>query len=106
MLSTDSKTEGDAEPAAEPSPKKKKRVMGPSRVGPSHLNSVSWECVGAQFEITLNPDVSPQPPVQLSGQYPQHDPDYSVWLPPAGKQAANQLTKALNHTSSSSGSTV
>uniref|UniRef100_A0A3B5LUN0 Solute carrier family 4 member 1 adaptor protein n=1 Tax=Xiphophorus couchianus TaxID=32473 RepID=A0A3B5LUN0_9TELE len=30
-------------------------------------------------------DVSPQPPVQLSGQYPQDDPDYSVWLPPAGQ---------------------
>uniref|UniRef100_A0A1A8GLK1 Solute carrier family 4 (Anion exchanger), member 1, adaptor protein n=1 Tax=Nothobranchius korthausae TaxID=1143690 RepID=A0A1A8GLK1_9TELE len=47
---------GDAEPAAEPSPKKKKRVMGPSR-----------------------------PPVQLTGQYPQDDPEYSVWMPPAGQ---------------------
>lgn len=55
-LRPDSKTEDDTEPAAEPSPKTKKRVMGPSR-----------------------------PPVQLSGQYPQDDPDYSVWLPPAGQ---------------------
>nr|XP_043904031.1 kanadaptin [Solea senegalensis] len=42
--------------AAEPSPKNKKRVMGPSK-----------------------------PPVQLSGQYPEDDPDYSVWLPPTGQ---------------------
>ncbi|KAM9708211.1 kanadaptin [Menidia menidia] len=50
------------EPAAEggkepaAGPQKKKRVMGPSR-----------------------------PPVQLSAQYPEDDPDYSVWLPPAGQ---------------------
>ncbi|MED6286562.1 hypothetical protein CHARACLAT_007277 [Characodon lateralis] len=52
----DSKAGSNTEPAAEPGPRKKKRVMGPSR-----------------------------PPVQLSGQYPQDDPDYSVWLPPAGQ---------------------
>uniref|UniRef100_A0A3Q2QFM6 Solute carrier family 4 member 1 adaptor protein n=1 Tax=Fundulus heteroclitus TaxID=8078 RepID=A0A3Q2QFM6_FUNHE len=52
----DLKAGGPTEPAAEPSPKKKKRVMGPSR-----------------------------PPVQLSAQYPQDDPDYSVWMPPAGQ---------------------
>ncbi|XP_040917335.1 kanadaptin isoform X2 [Toxotes jaculatrix] len=52
----ESKAEGDREPAADPSPKKKKKVMGPSR-----------------------------PPVQLSGQYPEDDPDYSVWVPPAGQ---------------------
>ncbi|XP_008397898.2 kanadaptin [Poecilia reticulata] len=59
-MSPESKAGGEAEPAAAaaagPSPRKKKRVMGPSR-----------------------------PPVQLSGQYPQDDPDYSVWLPPAGQ---------------------
>ncbi|XP_061650038.1 kanadaptin isoform X2 [Phyllopteryx taeniolatus] len=38
------------------SPRKKKKVMGPSR-----------------------------PPVQLSSQYPQDDPDYCVWLPPTGQ---------------------
>ncbi|KAM9341231.1 kanadaptin [Symphorus nematophorus] len=56
--SPESKAEGDREPAAEPSPKKnvKKKVIGPSR-----------------------------PPVQLSGQYPEDDPDYCVWMPPAGQ---------------------
>uniref|UniRef100_A0A1A7WEG5 Solute carrier family 4 (Anion exchanger), member 1, adaptor protein n=2 Tax=Iconisemion striatum TaxID=60296 RepID=A0A1A7WEG5_9TELE len=54
--SPDPKIGGDAEPAADPSPKKKKRMIGPSR-----------------------------PPVQLSGQYPQDDPEYSVWMPPAGQ---------------------
>uniref|UniRef100_A0A665V7G6 FHA domain-containing protein n=1 Tax=Echeneis naucrates TaxID=173247 RepID=A0A665V7G6_ECHNA len=39
-----------------PSPKKRKKVMGPSK-----------------------------PPMQLSQQYPDDDPDYSVWLPPAGQ---------------------
>uniref|UniRef100_UPI0037E749C6 kanadaptin n=1 Tax=Semicossyphus pulcher TaxID=241346 RepID=UPI0037E749C6 len=54
-LSSDSKAK---EPAAEPSPKKnvKKKMMGPSR-----------------------------PPVQLSGQYPEDDPDYCVWVPPTGQ---------------------
>ncbi|XP_071327358.1 kanadaptin [Trachinotus anak] len=55
-LSPKSKAEGDREPAAEPSARKKKKAMGPSR-----------------------------PPVQLSGQYPEDDPDYSVWMPPAGQ---------------------
>ncbi|XP_008295285.1 kanadaptin isoform X2 [Stegastes partitus] len=55
-LTPESKAEVEREPAADPSPKKKKRVMGPSR-----------------------------PPVQLSGQYPDDDPDYSVWMPPAGQ---------------------
>nr|XP_054586171.1 kanadaptin [Nothobranchius furzeri] len=54
--SPDLKAGGDAEPAADPSPKKKKRMMGPSR-----------------------------PPVQLTGEYPQDDPEYSVWMPPAGQ---------------------
>ncbi|XP_054894338.1 kanadaptin [Poeciliopsis prolifica] len=57
-MSPESKAGGEAEPAAAaagPIPWKK-RVMGPCR-----------------------------PPVQLSGQYPQDDPDYSVWLPPAGQ---------------------
>ncbi|XP_035530019.1 kanadaptin [Morone saxatilis] len=56
--SPESKAEGDREPAAEPSPRKnvKKKVMGPSR-----------------------------PPVQLSGQYPEDDPDYCVWMPPTGQ---------------------
>uniref|UniRef100_A0A8D3AX07 Solute carrier family 4 member 1 adaptor protein n=1 Tax=Scophthalmus maximus TaxID=52904 RepID=A0A8D3AX07_SCOMX len=36
---------------------KKKKAMGPSR-----------------------------PPAQLSGQYPEDDPDYSVWMPPTGKR--------------------
>ncbi|KAM4542109.1 kanadaptin isoform 3-T3 [Odontesthes bonariensis] len=53
--SPESTAEGEKEPPADPSPKKKK-VMGPSR-----------------------------PPVQLPGQYPEDDPDYSVWLPPAGQ---------------------
>ncbi|XP_039993299.1 kanadaptin [Xiphias gladius] len=51
-----SRAEGDREPAADLSPRKKKKGMGPSR-----------------------------PPVQLSGQYPEDDPDYSVWVPPAGQ---------------------
>ncbi|KAG7225165.1 hypothetical protein INR49_014796 [Caranx melampygus] len=55
-LSPKSKAGGDREAAAEPGPRKKKKVMGPSR-----------------------------PPVQLSGQYPDDDPDYSVWVPPAGQ---------------------
>ncbi|KAK2826383.1 hypothetical protein Q5P01_020597 [Channa striata] len=56
-LSPNSRAEGDGKPAAECSPRKNvKRVMGPSR-----------------------------PPVQLSGQYPDDDPDYSVWVPPAGQ---------------------
>ncbi|XP_026212699.1 kanadaptin [Anabas testudineus] len=58
LSSSESKAEEDGKPAAEPSPRKnvKKKVMGPSR-----------------------------PPVQLSGQYPDDDPDYSVWMPPAGQ---------------------
>ncbi|KAM6969653.1 kanadaptin [Tautogolabrus adspersus] len=54
--SSESMAGADTEPAAEPSPKKnvKKKAIGPSR-----------------------------PPVQLSGQYPEDDPDYCVWVPPA-----------------------
>ncbi|XP_056914119.1 kanadaptin [Takifugu flavidus] len=54
----ESRAEGTAEPAAECSSRKKikKGVLGPKR-----------------------------PPVQLSGQYPEDDPDYSMWLPPAGQ---------------------
>ncbi|XP_070698198.1 kanadaptin isoform X2 [Pempheris klunzingeri] len=50
--------ESKAEGDREPSPRRsgKKKVMGPSR-----------------------------PPVQLSGQYPEDDPDYCVWVPPAGE---------------------
>ncbi|CAN9502049.1 unnamed protein product [Ophioblennius macclurei] len=57
-VNTESKAEGGEAPAADHDPKKKqkKRVMGPSR-----------------------------PPVQLSAQYPDDDPDYSVWMPPAGQ---------------------
>ncbi|XP_034531075.1 kanadaptin [Notolabrus celidotus] len=53
--SSESKAGAHSAPAAEPGPKKntKKKVMGPSR-----------------------------PPVQLSGQYPEDDPDYCVWVPP------------------------
>uniref|UniRef100_A0A8D3AX31 Solute carrier family 4 member 1 adaptor protein n=1 Tax=Scophthalmus maximus TaxID=52904 RepID=A0A8D3AX31_SCOMX len=51
-----SRAEGDGEPAADPGPRKKKKAMGPSR-----------------------------PPAQLSGQYPEDDPDYSVWMPPTGQ---------------------
>ncbi|XP_078133169.1 kanadaptin isoform X1 [Sander vitreus] len=56
--STESKEAGDREPAAEPSPRKnvKKKVMGPSK-----------------------------PPRQLSGPYPEDDPDYCVWVPPTGQ---------------------
>ncbi|KAM9356336.1 kanadaptin isoform 2-T2 [Pholidichthys leucotaenia] len=43
-------------PESDPSPRKKKRVMGPHRA-----------------------------PVQLSSQYPDDDPDYSMWVPPAGQ---------------------
>ncbi|XP_062296381.1 kanadaptin [Scomber scombrus] len=51
--STESRAEGRD---TEPGPRKpgKKKVMGPSR-----------------------------PPVQLSGQYPEDDPDYCVWVPPS-----------------------
>nr|XP_020497231.1 kanadaptin [Labrus bergylta] len=54
--SSESRAEADTEPAAEPRPKKnvKKKAIGPSR-----------------------------PPVQLSGQYPEDDPDYCVWVPPS-----------------------
>ncbi|XP_019960393.2 kanadaptin [Paralichthys olivaceus] len=51
-----SRAEGDRDPASDPGARRKKKVMGPSR-----------------------------PPVQLSGQYPDDDPDYSVWMPPAGQ---------------------
>ncbi|XP_073323063.1 kanadaptin isoform X2 [Pagrus major] len=56
--SPDPKAEGDGEPAARPGPRKnvKKKVMGPSK-----------------------------PPSQLSGRYPEDDPDYCVWMPPAGQ---------------------
>ncbi|XP_038584170.1 kanadaptin [Micropterus salmoides] len=56
--SVESKAEGDTELAAEPSPRQnvKKKMMGPSK-----------------------------PPVQLSGQYPEDDPDYCVWMPPSGQ---------------------
>ncbi|XP_054652361.1 kanadaptin isoform X2 [Dunckerocampus dactyliophorus] len=48
----ESRAKGDEEPSR----RKKKKVMGPSK-----------------------------PPVLLSGQYPQDDPDYCVWVPPAGQ---------------------
>ncbi|XP_034713304.1 kanadaptin isoform X2 [Etheostoma cragini] len=56
--STESTAAGDRELAAEPSPRKnvKKKVMGPSK-----------------------------PPRQLSGPYPEDDPDYCVWVPPTGQ---------------------
>lgn len=51
------KSESSEEPAAESIPKKKKKVIGPSR-----------------------------PPVPLAGgQYPDDDPDYCVWVPPVGQ---------------------
>ncbi|XP_044231944.1 kanadaptin [Thunnus albacares] len=55
---TPSGAESKAEGDTQPGPRKavKKKVMGPSR-----------------------------PPVQLSGQYPEDDPDYCVWVPPAGQ---------------------
>lgn len=89
FLSTESKAEGKTEPAADPGPQKKKRVMGPSRVTPPpqphtpHTSDLT--CVSKTVSNNLFL-VSPQPPVQLSGQYPEDDPDYSVWVPPAGKQ--------------------
>ncbi|XP_035023136.1 kanadaptin [Hippoglossus stenolepis] len=49
-----SRAEGDRDPATDPGARKKKKGKGPSR-----------------------------PPVQLSGEYPDDDPDYSVWMPPA-----------------------
>ncbi|KAM4625918.1 kanadaptin [Polymixia lowei] len=50
--------EGEEEPVATPSPKRsgKKKAIGPSR-----------------------------PPASLSGQYPEDDPDYCVWVPPSGQ---------------------
>lgn len=52
---SESKSEDNGEP--ESIPKKKKKIMGPNR-----------------------------PPVQLSsGQYPDDDPDYCVWVPPVGQ---------------------
>uniref|UniRef100_A0A7N6BDG5 FHA domain-containing protein n=1 Tax=Anabas testudineus TaxID=64144 RepID=A0A7N6BDG5_ANATE len=51
-----SKSEDSSPPALPVQKNVKKKVMGPSR-----------------------------PPVQLSGQYPDDDPDYSVWMPPAGQ---------------------
>ncbi|KAI3367265.1 hypothetical protein L3Q82_008310 [Scortum barcoo] len=56
--SPESRAGGDREPTAEPGPRKnvKKKMMGPSK-----------------------------PPVQLSGQYPEDDPDYCVWVPPADR---------------------
>ncbi|XP_028993954.1 kanadaptin [Betta splendens] len=55
---SESKTEEDEKSSAKLNPKKaaKKKVMGPSR-----------------------------PPVPLSTQYPEDDPDYSVWVPPANQ---------------------
>ncbi|XP_077435944.1 kanadaptin [Vanacampus margaritifer] len=50
--SSESRDKGDEDLG----PRKKKKVMGPSR-----------------------------PPVQLSSQYPQGDPDYCVWVPPTGQ---------------------
>ncbi|XP_029900299.1 kanadaptin isoform X2 [Myripristis murdjan] len=56
--SPESKAGEEEEPAANPSPKRsgKKKVIGPSR-----------------------------PPVPLSAQYPEDDPDYCVWVPPSGQ---------------------
>ncbi|XP_059209674.1 kanadaptin [Centropristis striata] len=54
--SLESKAGDDREPTAGPSPRKKKKAIGPSR-----------------------------PPGQLSGPYPEDDPDYCVWLPPTGQ---------------------
>lgn len=51
-MSPESKPEGDREPAADPSPRKKKRAVGPSRVGPctqeytfTYTVSRSHECI-------------------------------------------------------------
>ncbi|KAM7404007.1 hypothetical protein PAMA_004428 [Pampus argenteus] len=58
QASTPPGAESRAGGETEPSPRKamKKKVMGPSR-----------------------------PPVQLSGEYPEDDPDYCVWVPPTGQ---------------------
>lgn len=88
----ESRAEGTAEPAAECSSRKKikKGVLGPKRVG---LQMQTW---GQSLYSMYNGlfDLSPQPPVQLSGQYPEDDPDYSMWLPPAGK--LQQITFACS----------
>nr|XP_020470200.1 kanadaptin [Monopterus albus] len=54
----ESRAEGEGKAATESRPRKnvKQRVMGPSK-----------------------------PPVQLSAQYPEDDPDYSMWVPPTGQ---------------------
>ncbi|XP_056152168.1 kanadaptin [Lampris incognitus] len=56
--SSDLKAEGEEEPLVKPNPKRsgKRKVIGPSR-----------------------------PPVPLSAEYPEDDPDYCVWMPPAGQ---------------------
>ncbi|KAF6728055.1 hypothetical protein FQA47_000550 [Oryzias melastigma] len=76
----ESRVKGEPEPAAGPSPKKK-RVMGPSRPPASRPKDDSG--------------------VQLSGSYPEDDPDYSVWIPPAGKLLTHSLR--LHYTYSASG---
>ncbi|RVE56842.1 hypothetical protein OJAV_G00210280 [Oryzias javanicus] len=61
----ESRVKGEPEPVAGPGPKKK-RVMGPSRPPAPRPKDDS---AGGQ----------------LSGSYPEDDPDYSVWIPPAGQ---------------------
>uniref|UniRef100_A0A3P8U6D1 Solute carrier family 4 member 1 adaptor protein n=1 Tax=Amphiprion percula TaxID=161767 RepID=A0A3P8U6D1_AMPPE len=56
MTEEESSASTSKDPSGHRKDQPKKRVMGPSR-----------------------------PPVQLSGQYPDDDPDYSVWMPPAGQ---------------------
>jgi len=54
-VSTESTAEGEKEPPADPSPKKKKKVMGPSLVGPPTQHSICTciiqTSVGVQFKV-------------------------------------------------------
>ncbi|KPP75321.1 kanadaptin-like [Scleropages formosus] len=75
--------------------KEKKKVYGPSRVGTAVKGRCPSSCPANTNTLVLRHNTlfscsfSHQPPATLSAQYPKDDPDYCVWMPPAGKHTGH-----------------
>uniref|UniRef100_A0A673CAV5 FHA domain-containing protein n=1 Tax=Sphaeramia orbicularis TaxID=375764 RepID=A0A673CAV5_9TELE len=80
------------EPAQRHKPKGKRSPGrdGPERGRPSQGNkqsNISSICQSPSKKFLIKKKVMgpSRPPVQLTGQYPEDDPDYCVWVPPSGQ---------------------
>ncbi|XP_061897714.1 kanadaptin isoform X1 [Entelurus aequoreus] len=89
---TSGQEEEELVPPKEPSPKKRTTKPcadtdppPPQNTKPSSNPPVAESRAKGDEEPSLRKRKKVMPPVQLSGQYPQDDPDYCVWMPPTGQ---------------------